>query len=168
MDCVMENLSRQIGLVLMRRGCTVGCAESCTGGNIAASLTAVPGSSAYFKGSVVAYAAEVKTSLLGVNPQTLACEGVVSRQTVCEMVAGALKALRTDYAVATTGVAGPGGGTDRVPVGTIWIAAGSEKKMVSFCQTIDKGREANVERATRKALEMLLELLQSYENDSKG
>jgi len=97
-------------------------AESCTGGAIAASITSVPGSSAIFKGSVVAYDNQIKQSMLGVSDEALQEHGAVSESVVRQMAAGARERLGVDYAVATSGVAGPGGGSIEKPVGTVWIA----------------------------------------------
>ena len=113
-----------IGELLKKRKLTVSTAESCTGGSIAERLTSIAGSSEYFKGSIVAYSNEVKKDLLYVSSETLEKYGAVSEETVIEMVKGAMKALKTDCAVATSGIAGPGGGTPVKPVGTVWIAAG--------------------------------------------
>ena len=105
-----------------QRGLTLGTAESCTGGLMAGYCTALPGSSGWFKGGVVAYANEVKTALLGVAPSLLAAQGAVSRQVALAMATGALPALGADCSVAFTGIAGPGGGSPEKPVGTVWIA----------------------------------------------
>ena len=110
-----------IGELLKKRKLTVSTAESCTGGSIAERLTSIAGSSEYFKGSIVAYSNEVKKDLLYVSSETLEKYGAVSEETVIEMVKGAMKALKTDCAVATSGIAGPGGGTPEKPVGTVWI-----------------------------------------------
>lgn len=107
---------------LSRRNLTIGTAESCTGGNIAASITAVPGSSANFTGSIVSYSNSVKTNILGVPTVTLENYGAVSRPTVMRMAVGATEILQTDCAIATSGIAGPGGGTPDKPVGTVWVA----------------------------------------------
>ena len=143
----------------MRRQATLATAESCTGGRIASAITSVPGCSAYFKGSIVAYSNEVKTSLLHVREQTLETTGAVSRQTVCEMVKGAMESLHADYAVAVSGIAGPGGGTPDKPVGTIWIAAGCKDKTITLKQETDNGREQNVIRTSKNALSLLIKLL---------
>ena len=99
--------------MLKTKHLTVSTAESCTGGSIAALLTSVPGSSEYVNGGIVAYSNEVKMNLLGVSSETLATHGAVSQETVIEMVKGAMKTLKTDCAVATSGIAGPGGGHTR-------------------------------------------------------
>lgn len=152
-------LERIIGDLLRKKGITLSTAESCTGGSIATRLTSVAGSSDYFKGAVVAYANEVKMSLLNVSPQTLAEQGAVSEKTVIEMVKGAMNTLKTDCAVATSGIAGPGGGTNEKPVGTVWIAAAYKKEIRTMKQDSNRGREMNIERAGNNALLLLLELL---------
>ncbi len=149
-----------LGEVLTEKGWTVATAESCTGGHIAARITSVAGSSAYFRGSIVAYANQVKEDLLGVLPETLEKYGAVSRQTVIEMVKGAMNALKTDCALATSGIAGPTGGTPDKPVGTVWIAVACKNEIFTFLQQGDRGREMNIERACNKALIMLSEALE--------
>ncbi|MDR0962794.1 MAG: CinA family protein [Mediterranea sp.] len=154
------SLPEEIGKALRKKGWTLSTAESCTGGSLAACITAVPGSSDYYKGSVVAYANEVKCALLGVNVETVQQHGAVSRETVVEMVRGAQRLLHTDCAVATSGIAGPGGGTPDKPVGTIWIAVACGEQIVTFRQSGDYGRTENVARTVTQALRMLLEKLQ--------
>src|SRR5205814_1401831 len=111
-------------------------AESCTGGAIAARITRVPGSSDYFKSSVVSYSNESKIHFLGVKPATIEAHGAVSRETALEMAEGALRASAADIALSTTGVAGPGGGSAEKPAGTVWMAlarrGGSEAKLFQF------------------------------------
>ena len=109
----------KVGELLKAKNFSLSTAESCTGGGIAALITSVPGSSEYFKGGIVAYSNEIKADLLHVSVETLAQYGAVSRETVVEMVKGAMKTLKTDCAVATSGIAGPGGGTPEKPVGTV-------------------------------------------------
>lgn len=148
-----------IGNLLKEKNLTVSTAESCTGGSIAAHLTSVPGSSEYFKGGIVAYSNEIKEALLHVSPQTLEKHGAVSEETVTEMVKGAMEALKTDCAVSTSGIAGPGGGTKEKPVGTVWIAAAYKNEIRTMKQEADRGREMNVERAVNNALLLLMELV---------
>ena len=148
-----------IGELLKKRKLTVSTAESCTGGSIAERLTSIAGSSEYFKGSIVAYSNEVKKDLLYVSSETLEKYGAVSEETVVEMVKGAMKALKTDCAVATSGIAGPGGGTPEKPVGTVWIAAGYKNEIRTYKQEINRGRAMNIERAGNNALLMLRDLL---------
>ena len=148
-----------VGNLLKKKNLTVSTAESCTGGSIAARLTSIPGSSEYFKGAVVAYSNEIKEALLHVSTKTLEKRGAVSEETVVEMVKGAMETLKTDCAVSTSGIAGPGGGTREKPVGTVWIAAAYKNKIRTMKQETDRGREMNVERAGNNALLLLLELL---------
>ena len=148
-----------IGELLKKKKITVSTAESCTGGSIAARLTSIAGSSEYFNGSIVAYSNEVKMNLLYVSPETLERHGAVSEETVIEMVKGAMKALKTDCAVATSGIAGPGGGTPEKPVGTVWIAAGYKNEIRTYKQETNRGRAMNIERAGNNALLILRDLL---------
>lgn len=148
-----------VGNLLKKKNLTVSTAESCTGGSIAARLTSIPGSSEYFKGAVVAYSNEIKEALLHVPTKTLEKRGAVSEETVVEMVKGAMETLKTDCAVSTSGIAGPGGGTKEKPVGTVWIAAAYKNEIRTMKQETDRGREMNVERAGNNALLLLLELL---------
>lgn len=148
-----------IGELLKKRKLTVSTAESCTGGSIAERLTSIAGSSEYFKGSIVAYSNKVKKELLHVSSETLEKYGAVSEETVVEMVKGAMKALKTDCAVATSGIAGPGGGTPEKPVGTVWIAAGYKNEIRTYKQETNRGRAMNIERAGNNALLMLRDLL---------
>ena len=158
----MESIQKIVGKQLVEKGLTVSTAESCTGGGIAARLTSVAGSSAYVQGGIVAYQVEVKEKLLGVNADTIYKYGVVSEETVIEMAKGAMKSLKTDCAIATTGIAGPGGEEPGKPVGTIWIAAAwGDDKIVTMRQDGDEGRAKNIERAIRNGLEMLFKLLKN-------
>ncbi|MBQ4520165.1 MAG: CinA family protein [Bacteroidaceae bacterium] len=157
-------ISREISELMWKDGITLATAESCTAGNLAAAITAIPGSSHYYKGGVVAYANQVKENLLNVNTATIETYGVVSEETVCEMVRGAMETLKTDYAIATSGVAGPGGGTHELPVGTIWIAAGSRNKIVTMKLEGDDGRDQNIAKATNSALHLVRDLLKEEQN----
>lgn len=162
-DLVCEggvSLEIALGDLLLAKNLTLSTAESCTGGSIAARLTSVPGSSGYFQGSVVAYSNEVKQSLLHVSAETLEKHGAVSRETVIEMVKGVMNALKTDCAVSTSGIAGPGGGSPEKPVGTVWIAAAYKKEIRTLKQENDSGRQENVARAGDNALILLRELLE--------
>ncbi len=154
-------LQQALGKVLTARGKTVGTAESCTGGYIAHLITSIPGSSQYFKGSVVSYANEVKQQVLGVSPATLAAAGAVSEETVREMAAGALKTLDTDYVVVTSGIMGPDGGSPEKPVGTAWIAVGSPQKIHArkFWFRFDRSR--NIELTATNALNLLRKFILS-------
>ena len=152
-------LEEKVGELLKAKKLSLSTAESCTGGGIAALITSVPGSSEYFNGSIVAYSNEIKMSLLHVSAETLEKHGAVSRETVTEMVKGAMKTLKTDCAVATSGIAGPGGGTPEKPVGTVWIAAAYKNEIVTMKQEGDEGRKGNVEKAIQNALLLLCEKL---------
>lgn len=148
-----------IGGLLRKKKTALSTAESCTGGSIAARITSVSGSSDYFKGGVVAYSNEVKINLLHVSPDTLEKHGAVSEETVVEMAKGVMNALKTDCAIATSGIAGPGGGTEEKPVGTVWIAVAYKDEIRTMKQETDRGRQMNVERAGNNALILLHELL---------
>ncbi len=148
-----------VGDLLRRNNLTVSTAESCTGGSIAARISSVPGCSDYFRGSIVAYSNDIKNMLLGVSAETLGKHGAVSEETVTEMVKGAMKVMKTDCAVATSGIAGPGGGTPEKPVGTIWIAVGYKNEIRTYRQETNRGRSMNMERAGNNALLMLRDML---------
>ena len=150
-----------VGAELKRRGQTISTAESCTGGKLAVLLNQHAGSSEFYKGSVVAYANEVKENVLGVREQTLSEYGAVSEQTVIEMAQGVKQLLQTDYAIATSGIAGPSGGTEQKPVGTVWIAVATPQKTEAQCFHFGKLRDKNTDRATLAALVKLLKILQS-------
>lgn len=148
-------LEQAVGQLLLERGLTVGTAESCTGGYVAYRLTSVPGSSAYFRGSIVAYSNEVKVQQLGVQQSTLAQHGAVSEATVREMAEGLRQHLGVDVAVATSGIAGPDGGTPTKPVGTICIAYADKHQTVSRQFSFDRGRQLNVEYTATAVLNLL-------------
>lgn len=152
-------LEQLIGMKLKEKGLSVSTAESCTGGSIASRLTLIPGSSAYFKGGIVAYSNEIKTHLLHVSEEILANHGAVSEETVVAMAKGVMNQLKTDCAIATSGIAGPDGGTESKPVGTVWIAVSCGDKIVTLKQTINRGREMNIERAGNNAFMLLLDIL---------
>lgn len=156
-------LSREISQIIWERNKTVGTAESCTGGRVAESIISVPGASSYFKGSIVAYVEEVKEKLLGVDPVLLAEKTAVCEEVAVSMVKGAIKALNVDYAISVTGLAGPGGGTSEIPVGTIWIACGTADNIVTAKIEGDLGRDVNIHNATHKALQMFLQYLHDTE-----
>lgn len=144
-----------LGRILLEKGKTMGTAESCTGGNIASMITSVPGSSAYFKGSVVSYANEIKTNVLGVQESTIRQFGAVSEETVREMVAGALKVLGADYMVAVSGILGPDGGTEEKPVGTVWMAAGDKNEIIAVKHHFRYDRARNTDMASVAAINLL-------------
>jgi nicotinamide-nucleotide amidase len=150
-----ESLEMVTGKLLIAKSKTVATAESCTGGEIAHLITSVPGSSQYFKGSVIAYANSVKTQLLGVQDYILTRYGAVSENTAKEMAIGARSLLKTDFAVATTGIAGPDGGTEVKPVGTVWIAVASEKGVICEMRVFGNDRHLNITRFSLAALNLL-------------
>lgn len=158
-------LSKEISEIFWREGFSLSTAESCTAGNVAAIITAVPGSSHFYKGGIVAYANELKQNILQVKTETLETCGAVSEETVVEMVKGAMQVFNTDFAVATSGIAGPAGGTPEKPVGTIWVAAGCKDKIVTAKLTEDNGRDKNIQSATKKTLQLLLDICQKQENE---
>lgn len=153
-------LAQIAGELLAARSLTLSTAESCTGGNVAHEITLIPGSSAYFNGSVVAYSNEVKQAVLGVKPEDLLTHGAVSEPVVMQMTAGACTALNTDCAIATSGIAGPGGATPDKPVGTVWIAARHGNHVVTRYYHFAGERSRVIEQATTRSLIMLIKLLQ--------
>jgi nicotinamide-nucleotide amidase len=150
-----EGLEVVIGKILKEKNKTMATAESCTGGYIAHLITSVPGSSAYYKGSVVSYANEVKENILGVSADTLKTAGAVSEETVTQMVKAVLNKLNVDYAVATSGIMGPDGGTAEKPVGTIWIAVTNKNKTATHQLNLRFDRERNISMTGLFALNML-------------
>ncbi len=154
-----ELLEELVGRLLMEKKLTVATAESCTGGNIAHVLTSVSGSSQYFKGSVVAYANEVKINLLQVDAFDIERQGAVSREVVEQMASNVRRLIGTDYGIATSGVAGPTGGTPDKPVGTVWVSVASAKQVKSKLFHYGSIRENNIQRATTSAIHMLIEEL---------
>ena len=149
---------------ISKLGVKIATAESCTGGNIAHLITAVPGSSAYFLGGIVSYANEVKINVLGVSAEDLKKYGAVSEPVALQMAQGARKVTGADWAVSTTGIAGPDGGTPQKPVGTVWIAIagpnGAKAQELHFAST----RERNIAKASVKALDWLLEEIKASQN----
>ncbi|MBO4599471.1 MAG: nicotinamide-nucleotide amidohydrolase family protein [Bacteroidales bacterium] len=157
----LESLPELVAYTMKRVGKTLATAESCTGGSLAQQLTAMAGASEYFHGSVVAYSNEVKERVLGVRHETLVKHGAVSEETVREMAEGALKRLGADYAVATTGIAGPGGGTPDKPVGTVWIGIASERETVTKLLHYGDRRAQNIDRTCNAVWSELVRLVKS-------
>lgn len=151
-----DNIAETLGERLSENGKTVATAESCTGGNIAHLITLVAGSSRYYKGSVVSYANEVKEKVLGVRAGDLQQYGAVSEEVVKQMAEGVKKLLKTDYAIATSGIAGPSGGSDEKPVGTVWIAVAGERGCVAEKFLFNTTRDNFMERTSNQAILMLL------------
>ena len=159
----MENksIAEVLGGLLHERELTVACAESCTGGNLAHRITQVPGSSAYFLGSVVSYSNDVKASVLGVSRSDISSYGAVSKEVVESMAKGVASLMRSDCAIATSGIAGPDGGTPVKPVGTVWIAVKYGDTLVSECLHFKGDRNAVIESATNHGMVMLINLLRN-------
>ena len=150
-----DRFETYIGKMLNDSGKTVSCAESCTGGLISELFTSVPGSSGYFLGAVTSYANSVKTGVLGVSEETIARYGAVSSECVREMAEGIRRITGSDFSVATSGIAGPGGGSPEKPVGLVWIAVSSEKGTETFSHTYKNDRRRNIERFAASALNHL-------------
>ena len=152
-----------LGNLLKQHRQTISTAESCTGGRLAAALNAQSGSSAFYMGSVVAYSNEIKEQVLGVQPDTLMQYGAVSEQTVREMAEGVRALMHTDYAIATSGIAGPTGGTPDKPVGTVWIAWATPEGTEAECFHLGAARER--EQITQRAVTVsLIKLIQSLKS----
>ena len=154
-----EPLEVLLGRILTERHQTIATAESCTGGKLAALLNKHSGSSVFYKGSVIAYSNEVKENVLKVNREYLDTYGAVSEQVVVSMAHGVKQLLNTDYAIATSGVAGPTGGTPEKPVGTVWIAVATPDKVYAECFQLGKLREQVTDRACLKALVKILQII---------
>jgi nicotinamide-nucleotide amidase len=153
------SLEEALGKLLKERNLTVASAESCTGGNIARLLTSVPGSSAYFKGSLIAYDNEIKARILGVDPAIIESEGAVSQKVVEQMAMGVCRKLGTQTAMATSGIAGPDGGTKEKPVGTTWICVYHEGKTYAKRFLFWGTRERIIDQASLTAMQLLRRLL---------
>lgn len=159
----MENKSvaQVLGELLRERELTVACAESCTGGNLAHKITQIPGSSAYFLGSVVSYSNDVKANILGVSRSSIDRFGAVSREVAEQMASGVAKLMQSDCALATTGIAGPEGGSRYKPVGTVWFGVKYNDQTVSELIRFDGDRNTVIESATQHAMVMLIKLLRN-------
>lgn len=150
-----DTMESVVGQLLRNKGMTLSTAESCTGGNIAQLITSIAGSSDYFKGSIVAYSNEIKEQFLEVPHQVIVEHGAVSEQTVIAMAEGICTRFNTDFAIAVSGIAGPGGGTDEKPVGTTWIAIATPTETVARKFMFGEHRGRNIRRASIAALNML-------------
>jgi nicotinamide-nucleotide amidase len=150
-----DTMESVVGQLLRNKGMTLSTAESCTGGNIAQMITSVAGSSDYFKGSIVAYSNEIKEHFLGVSQLVLIENGAVSEQTVLAMAEGIQNRFATDYAIAVSGIAGPGGGTEEKPVGTTWIAVATPAGTFARKFMFGEHRGRNIRKASVAALNML-------------
>ena len=163
MDFESKIISREISQLLWEKEKTLATAESCTGGRIAEAIIAVPGASKYFKGGIICYVNEVKENLLEVSHELLEEKTAVCEEVAIQMVKGACNALKTDYAIAATGIAGPGGGSKEIPVGTIWLACGTQETIVTYKVEEDHGRDINLAIATSKAVQLFCDFLKQEE-----
>ena len=171
MELDLKLLSKEINEILWRNHKTLSTAESCTAGRIASVITAVPGSSNYYKGGLVCYADEVKEGLLKVDANVIAEQTPVCEEVVRQMVKGCNDLFKTDYAVAISGYAGPGGpdgGKAGVIVGTIWIAVGNARRTVTRVIEEDNGRDKNLSSATSIAMHMLLDFIKEEESNEEA
>jgi nicotinamide-nucleotide amidase len=150
-----DTLQECIGRMLLKYGKTVSAAESCTGGTISALFTSIPGSSEYYLGSVTSYANSVKTGVLGVDPKVIEEHGAVSSECVAQMADGVRRLTGSDFSVATSGIAGPGGGSDSKPVGLVWIGVSSQKGTETLKMVFKGDRKRNMERFAASALDTL-------------
>lgn len=151
-----ECLAEEVAFLLRKKRLTLSAAESCTGGQIAAQLTALAGASDYFKGGIVSYCNEVKADIVGVEQSTLDRHTAVSEATVREMAEGARYRMKSDYAVASTGVAGPTGGSDLNPVGTVWMAVATPEQTVTKKMRYNGRRQQVIDRAVNEVFAMLI------------
>ena len=150
-----STVEAQIHDILTARGETLAVAESCTGGTIAAKFTAMAGASAYFMAGIVSYSNAAKHDILGVSNHNLEAYGAVSEQVAREMAEGARRAAHADYAIATTGIAGPDGGSEAKPVGTVWMAVATPTKTIAVVRNCGTDRGQIISRAAAYAIEML-------------
>jgi nicotinamide-nucleotide amidase len=162
-----DNLALVIGKMLVETSQTLAVAESCTGGNIAHYITSNPGSSAFFQGGIVAYSNEIKNSFLDVSQAVINEYGAVSQEVAEGMALGALKRFKVDYSVATTGIAGPDGGTEEKPVGTVWIAVAGPSGVKSKMYIFKHNRERNIISTSQTALNMLRTLILNEKSAAK-
>lgn len=156
-----DTLESAIGEILKATGKTLSTAESCTGGMISSLITSVPGSSEYFLGSVTSYANSVKENVLGVPSKIIEEYGAVSSECVSAMAEGVRRLTGSDYSVATSGIAGPGGGSDQKPVGTVWIGVSSHMGTETFSLRFNSDRKRNIERFSSSALHILLKRIKN-------
>lgn len=156
-----DKLEDLLGKLLKEKKATVSVAESCTGGNIGRLITSVPGCSDYFKGGIIAYSNEIKENILNVNKRNIEIYGAVSKQVVEEMAKGILELFTTDFSIATSGIAGPTGGSKEKPVGTTWIAVAGKDKVITQKFVFGDQRDRNIQRASLTAINMLQKLILS-------
>ncbi|MFD2569317.1 competence/damage-inducible protein A [Spirosoma soli] len=154
-----DELETVVGNLLKEKNLTLATAESCTGGYVASRITSVPGSSAYFQGSIVSYSNDIKIKQLGVRPETLEQFGAVSEETIRQMAEGVRKVLNTDVGIATSGIAGPDGGTPDKPVGTVWIACATDQRTVTRLLKLGQYRDQNIQLTSTYLLNLLRETM---------
>lgn len=154
-----DTLEKIVGELLTERKQTLSVAESCTGGTIASMITGVPGSSAYFKGGIVAYSNEIKRDQLAIDNSLINKYGAVSKQIVEDMATNTRLLFNTDYSIAVSGIAGPSGGSEDKPVGTTWIAVSSNKITRSYMFRFGDNRQRNIQKASVSALNLLRKLI---------
>ncbi|MCX6235222.1 MAG: competence/damage-inducible protein A [Bacteroidetes bacterium] len=154
-----DTLEKIIGRILKEKKLTLSTAESCTGGYIAHLITSVPGSSDYYTGSVIAYSNVIKKKILGVSQKLLVRHGAVSEEVVTSMAVGVKKKFHTDFAIATSGIAGPDGGTPDKPVGTVWIAVATPDRVIAQRFRFGQHRESNIKRTAAAGLNLLRSLI---------
>jgi competence/damage-inducible protein CinA-like protein len=159
-----DTLESVVGNLLQQKEKTVGTVESCSGGAIAQRIVSTAGSSGYYKGSIVSYAYELKKSLVNVSNEDLWEFGAVSQEVVEQMAKGGLEKLNVDYCIATSGIAGPGGGTTEKPVGTVWIAVASKEKVYSKKFNFKQNRDRNIESTVVYGLNFLRRVLLNMED----
>jgi nicotinamide-nucleotide amidase len=157
-----EPMEKVVAKLLLKNSKTIGTAESCTGGYISHLITAMAGSSAYYKGSVIAYAYDAKENLLSVNKTELETKGAVSETIVRQMTEGAIKNLNVDYAIAVSGIMGPGGETPDKPVGTVWIGVGNKDEIITQKMHFRFDRQRNIQLTATAALNMLRQFILSH------
>lgn len=157
------NISQELGKLLLSRKLTMGTVESCTGGEIASKISSIPGSSAYYKGSLITYATELKEKILNIPNESIQKYNVVSSQIAEEMVKKAANILNTDLVISSTGIAGPEGGTEDIPIGTIYISCGNQSRILTQKLKLSKNRERNIEAASVLALNLAREWVLSIE-----
>jgi nicotinamide-nucleotide amidase len=152
-------MEKVLGKLLLQKNKTMCTAESCTGGYIAHLLTSIPGSSAFYDGSVVSYSYGAKEDLLNVNHQSLLSKGAVSEEVVTEMAKGALQNIKADYVIAVSGIMGPDGGLPEKPVGTAWVAIGSTQKIITQKLFFRFDRARNIQLTATTALNLLRQFI---------
>ena len=160
-----DTMAGSAGKLLLGKNATLAVAESCTGGYVSHLLTLTPGASGWYKGGVVAYDNDIKINLLGVSAGTISAHGAVSEQTALQMAEGVRKLLNCDYAISTTGIAGPDGGSPEKPVGTVWIGIAGPAKLIARKYVFGNNRERNIMRSAQAALQMLRRMILEEQSD---